>query len=90
MLHLASDIGSISVDVPDEPIEDPTGQGRGREIKLEKHNQSGSKVWDGSVEWNKHENKRSFGRYEPRRQMKEREEASMNVKTSVGSIKVVF
>ena len=49
-VNIASSIGKIDVEVL-EDVEDPSGQGRQRQVKLQKHSTLGSASYIGSVKW---------------------------------------
>ena len=87
-LHFASQIGSIAVDLPDDPVEDPTGKGRTRVIQLQKHDGWGSKHWDGTVRWTKQDG--ALAAEHPAVAEPKDDQPGMSVKTEVGSIKVIF
>ena len=93
--QIKSDLGQVKVDIP-PTTEDPTGQGRVRDISLEKQGRLGSQVWRGEARWREPDVQAQdivsavaeddFGVGTQRR----RDQPRMDIKTSVGSVHLVF
>lgn len=94
--YISSDLGQVDVDIP-PATDDPTGRGRVRDISLEKQGRLGSFVWQGEAKWRDPEGQATeaasrdgFDELDIGMRKRARDQPRMDIKTTVGSVRLVF
>ena len=88
-------LGDITVDIPEDDIDDPLGLGRTRSITLDKQDRIGQKEWKGEVKWEAASLEQRAASAQPEPQPPSgrggsRRDKGMILRTSVGYIHVGF